>query len=157
VSVQRFYSTFEGTLDGKGRVCIPASYRQILIAQETGGVFVCPSLFSTSLDGFGQALMDLQCAELDKLSAFLSQRHENLSSLVSDSQLLTIDENGRVRLPDEFIASATLKDRVKFVGVGQKFEIWNAEAYAAVRLQRREGMRAARELDVPVDGTGEVS
>jgi len=42
-------STVMGTLDSKGRVCIPAAYRQILSAQNTNGVYVCPSFFENAL------------------------------------------------------------------------------------------------------------
>ena len=44
--VQPFISTVMGSLDSKGRVCIPAGYRQILAAQNTSGVYLCPSFSS---------------------------------------------------------------------------------------------------------------
>ncbi|MBN9578467.1 MAG: hypothetical protein J0H26_08870, partial [Alphaproteobacteria bacterium] len=34
-ATQPFISTVAGTLDAKGRVCIPAPYRQVLAAQNT--------------------------------------------------------------------------------------------------------------------------
>ena len=37
-AAQAFISTVTGTLDGKGRVCIPAEYRDSLTAQGTAGV-----------------------------------------------------------------------------------------------------------------------
>jgi MraZ protein len=145
VSNQRFISTFAGTLDGKGRVCIPASWRSILAAQETGGVYVCPSLEGGSLDGFGQILMDAECARLDGLDPFLSELHDDLASqITAESMLLPIDENGRVRLPEDFIAASGLKDKVVFVGLGRKFQIWDPVAYAPVKARRLAGARAAR-------------
>ena len=144
MSNQRFISTYAGTLDGKGRVCIPAPWRQILAAQDTSGVYLCPALDGDSLDGFGQALMDFECKRLDELDPFLSGLHDDLATLVSSSAQLPIDENGRVRLPDELIAAAGLKDRVLFVGMGRKFEIWNPETYAPVKASRLANARAER-------------
>lgn len=145
MSNQRFISTFAGTLDAKGRVCIPAPWRQILAAQETAGVYLCPSLDGTALDGFGQALMDSECSRLDQFDPFLSGLHDDLAAqFVSSSVALPIDENGRVRLPDDLIAVAGLKDRVLFVGMGRKFEIWNPETYAPVKAQRLANARAER-------------
>lgn len=145
MSNQRFISTFAGTLDGKGRVCIPASWRSILAAQETGGVYVCPSLEGGSLDGFGQILMDSECARLDGMDPFLSELHDDLASqITAESMLLPIDENGRVRLPEDFIAAAGLKDKVVFVGLGRKFQIWDPVVYAPVKMRRLAGARAAR-------------
>ena len=61
--VQPFISTVLGSLDSKGRVCIPASYRHILAAQNTPGVYVCPSFIEPALEAFGQTLLEtLSCA-----------------------------------------------------------------------------------------------
>ena len=145
MSNQRFISTFAGTLDSKGRVCIPAAWRQILAAQETAGVYLCPSLGGDTLHGFGQTLMDCECKRLDELDPFLSGLHDDLASqFVSGSVQLPIDENGRVRLPDDLIAAASLKDRVLFVGMGRRFEIWNPDAYAPVKAARLANARAER-------------
>nr|WP_243846276.1 division/cell wall cluster transcriptional repressor MraZ [Rhizomicrobium palustre] len=58
--------------------------------------------------------------------------------------LLPIDENGRVRLPENFIAAAGLKDKVVFVGLGRKFQIWDPDTYAPVKARRLAAARAAR-------------
>ena len=145
MSNQRFISTVAGTLDGKGRVCIPASWRKILEAQSTGGVYICPNLERGSLDGFGQALMDSECERLDALDPLLSSLHDSLATrITAESVLLPVDENGRVRLPEEFIQAAGLKDKVVFVGLGRKFQIWDPEAYAPVRAQRLAAALAER-------------
>ena len=56
--VQPFLSTVAGSLDSKGRVCIPASYRHLLAQQNTAGVYICPSFIDPALDAFGQDLLD---------------------------------------------------------------------------------------------------
>ena len=45
--VQPFISTVIGSLDSKGRVCIPAAYRHILAAQNTAGRLCLPQFFRT--------------------------------------------------------------------------------------------------------------
>ena len=145
MSNQRFISTVAGTLDGKGRVCIPASWRQILSAQNTAGVYVCPNLEGGSLDGFGQSLMDAECERLDTLDPLLSTLHDDLAThITAESMLLPIDENGRIRLPEDFIQAAGLKDKVVFVGLGRKFQIWDPVAYAPVKAKRLAGALAER-------------
>ena len=72
--VQPFISTVMGSLDSKGRVCIPATYRHILAAQNTAGVYVCPSFIDPALEAFGQTLLDCVTARLaDPGSVFLAQ------------------------------------------------------------------------------------
>lgn len=158
VSNQRFISTFAGTLDGKGRVCIPASWRTILAAQETGGVYLRPTLDGDCLDGFGQAQMDLDCAWLDQLVEGSPLYEQLASHITGDACHLPIDENGRVRLPEDLIARIGLKERVSFVGLGRKFQVWDPEAYAAVKALRDDvakaerAARAAKELAERIPG-----
>jgi len=72
--VQPFISTVAGSLDSKGRVCIPATYRHLLSAQNTTGVYVCPSFIDPALDSFGQELLDRINARLANQDPFFSAR-----------------------------------------------------------------------------------
>jgi MraZ protein len=145
MSAASFISTMTGSLDAKGRVCIPAPFRQILTLQMTNGVYLCPSFSDPALEGFGQVLMDKTTERLATLDPFLSSLHDDLASqIISETAQLPIDENGRVRLPDAMIAAAQLKERVLFVGMVQKFQIWDPDVYAPIKAKRLEGARAAR-------------
>jgi transcriptional regulator MraZ len=142
-----FMSTVMGSLDSKGRVCIPASFRQVLSAQGTGGptngVYLYPSFVDASLEGYGQLALDALNVRLGALDPFLSPAHDDMAmAIIARTQLLPADEGGRVRLPDAMIEHAGLKDRVAFVGMGQKFKIWNADAYAAVEAESVARMKA---------------
>jgi MraZ protein len=140
-----FISTIAGSLDAKGRVCIPAPFRHALSAQQTNGVYLCPSFSDPALEGFGQALMDKTTERLAALDPFLSSLHDDLASqIVAETTQLPIDENGRIRLPDALIAAAQIKERVLFVGMVQKFQIWDPDVYAPIKAKRLEGARAAR-------------
>jgi MraZ protein len=146
ILVRSFISTFGGSLDSKGRVCIPASYRQILAAQETPGVFLCPSFVYPALEGFGQTQLAAAAARLANLDPFFSAAHDDQAAQVlAESHALPIDENGRVRLPEAMIASAGLQSNVVFIGLGEKFQIWDPDTYAPIKAERAERARAARE------------
>jgi MraZ protein len=140
-----FISTMTGTLDAKGRVCIPAAFREVLSAQGTAGVYICPSFAEGALEGFGDEVLQefhqRQAAE----DPFFSQAADDKAfAVLSMSQLLPRDENGRVRLTDEMIAHAGLKDRVTFVGMGRKFQIWDSERFAPVLAERLRRALAQR-------------
>jgi len=130
-----------GTLDKKGRVCIPARYRQILAAQDTSGVIVRKALVTPSLECFGESVMaavnqaqhDTYFRAAHDLTAF------SLHSLCED---LALDDTGRVRLPDEMIAYAGLRENITFVGMGRKFEIWDTARYAPVFQERLAAAKA---------------
>lgn len=143
MAAQAFISTVTGTLDGKGRVCIPATYREALTAQGTAGVYIRPSYLDASLEGFGDALMERYQAQQAQRDPFLGATTDDLAELIlSMTQVLPRDENGRVRLPEEFITHAGLKDRVVFVGFGERFQIWEPDAYAAIRDEKLKRARA---------------
>jgi MraZ protein len=151
---QPFISTVPGSLDSKGRVCVPAIWRHILAAQNTAGVYVCPSFIDPALDAFGQSLLDVINARLSAQDPFFSVSHDDeATALIARTHTLPIDENGRVRLPDALIAHAGLKDRVAFVGKAQKFQIWDADAYAPIEAEAlarvRARMERARAGDAP--------
>lgn len=144
--VQPFISTVPGSLDSKGRVCIPATYRHILAAQNTIGVYVCPSFIDGALDAFGQSLLDSITARLAAQDPFFSASFDDeATALIARTQALPIDENGRVRIPDPMIEHAGLKDKIVFVGKAQKFQIWDADAYAPIEADALARVKARME------------
>jgi len=145
-----FISTMTGTLDAKGRVCIPAPFRDILTAQNTSGVYVCPSFAEAALEGFGEDVLQQFHQRQAEADPFFSPAYDDkVFAVLSMSQLLPRDENGRVRLPDEMIVHAGLKDRVTFVGMGRKFQIWDSERFAPVQAERLKRALAARNAVLP--------
>ena len=144
--VQPFISTVIGSLDSKGRVCIPASFRQILSAQNTAGVYVCPSFSESALEAFGQTLLESVAARLQDQDPFFSATHDDqATAIIARTQVLVADEQGRVRLPDAMIAHAHLKDRVAFVGKSAKFQIWDWDTYGPVEAEAVARMKAKLE------------
>ena len=144
--VQPFISTVPGSLDGKGRVCIPAAYRHLLAAQNTQGVYICPSFIEPAVEAFGQAVLDGINARLANQDPFFSATYDDeATALLARTQQLPIDENGRIRIPDVVIAHAGLKDRIVFVGKAQKFQVWDAERYAPVEAEALARLKARLE------------
>ena len=148
MSVQPFMSTVAGTLDAKGRVCIPAAFRQYLTSQNTQGVYVCPSFQHPVIEGFGQDVVEQLHLRLAKHDPFFSLEHDDEAHVViSRTMLLPADEQGRVRLPDAMIEHAGLKDKIAFLGLSQKFQIWDAERLIAVEQDRLKRIREKYERE----------
>lgn len=140
-----FVSTVTNKLDAKGRVSIPAPFRQILAEQGTRGVYLIRSFVTPSLDCFGETLIADVQARLSAYDPFFSEDHDaEAQAILAAAQLVGFDDEGRVRLPDEFIAHANLRERVSFVGLGRKFEIWDPENFAPIERARIERARAKR-------------
>ncbi|HEX3673702.1 MAG TPA: hypothetical protein VHU87_05465 [Rhizomicrobium sp.] len=145
VGVQPFISTVSGTLDAKGRVCIPAPFRDILTAQGTTGVYILPSFSEAALEGFGDEVLQQFHAQQSQADPFFAPASDDkVFAVLSMSRLLPREDNGRVVLPAEFIAHAGLKDRITFVGMGRKFQIWDSEKFAPVQAERLQRALAVR-------------
>ena len=140
-----FVSTFVNKLDAKGRVSIPAQYRQILAQQELGALYCIPSFVSPSLEAFGNTLLSQFQQRLDKYDPLFSENYDEEAQVVlAAAQSLNFDDEGRVRIPDDLIAHAGITERVAFVGLGQKFQMWDPVRFEPVQRERIERARAAR-------------
>ena len=51
----------------------------------------------------------------------------------SESVQVTLDKAGRICLPDEMARAAGIKDEAVFVGLLDRFEIWNPSRYENVK------------------------
>ncbi len=140
-----FVSTFTNKLDAKGRVSIPAPYRQILAQQEMGTLYCIPSFVSASLEAFGNTLLNQFQQRLDKYDPLFSENYDDeAQAVLAAAQPLNFDDEGRVRLPDDLIAHAGITDRVVFVGLGQKFQMWDPVRFEPVQRERIARARALR-------------
>lgn len=144
-NVQPFVSTIVNKLDAKGRVSIPAPFRQILAQQNLRGFYCFPSFVFPALEAFGEDLLaDIQ-KRLGAVDPLFSEDYDaQAQAVVGETQLLNFDDEGRVRLPDEFLAHGHIKERVLFVGMIQKFQIWDPERFEPIRRERIARARATR-------------
>ncbi len=146
--MDRFVSNTALRLDAKGRVSIPASFRSVLARDGFDGLYCYPALDQEAIDAGGNALLAEIEALIDRFPPYSQEREEFRISLYGRSATLKIDGEGRVVLTDDLKAHAGISDSVVFVGLGQKFQIWEpqrfrshlAKATATVRtLTRRLG------------------
>lgn len=143
--MESFSSTISNKLDAKGRVSIPAPYRQILIAQGTEGLHCTGALDEIAVDCFGKAMIAAQEALYAGRDAFLDRDYDALAQMLhGEAHVLGWDEEGRVRLPDQLIEFAKLEERVLFVGLGRKFQMWDPDRFEPIRRMRMERARQLR-------------
>ena len=145
-----FISTMTGTLDAKGRVCIPAQFRDVLASHTAPNLYICPSFSEDALEGFGEDVLQAFHQKQAALDPFFSAEYDDkVFAVLSMSQLVSRDANGRIVLPEAFIAHAGLKDKVTFIGMGSKFQIWDSETFAPVQAERLKRARAVRNAPGP--------
>ncbi len=142
--MDEFVSTYTNRLDAKGRVSIPAQFRAVLVRDGFEGLYCCPTLDRKAVDAGGNRFRDQIRSSLSLFEAF-SEEHEYLSTtLIGESEILKIDQDGRVIFSDALKEHAGIADRVTFVGQGYKFQIWEPDRFAAYREEAKNRVRDLR-------------
>ena len=145
--MDRFVSTYINKIDAKGRVSVPASFRTILERDGyAGGIYCYPSLDAPALDAGGKRLAENIDRILDGLPDYSDERDELSVALYGDVVTLTIDPEGRIVLPEALRAHAGISTHVAFVGLGQKFQMWEPAHFEARRASARGKVRDHRKL-----------
>jgi len=139
--VTLFLSTFMNKLDKKGRVSVPASFRQRVAHQSFQGIVVFCSYKLPTLEGMGIERMERLSQNVDHLDIF-SETQDNLTTaLFSDTHMLAFDGDGRILLPRPLLDHAQITDTVAFVGRGATFRLWNPEIFEAHQEKARQLIR----------------
>lgn len=124
-----FRGTFTNKIDAKGRVSVPAKFRGVTAAQEFLGIICFPSLIDPCVEGGGPDLDAEIDMMLNRLDPFSRERNVLANMLKAQSAELMFDADGRVSLPDVLMAKAGITDQITFVGLGNKFQLWEPQAY----------------------------
>jgi MraZ protein len=145
--MDRFVSTFTNKIDSKGRVSIPAAFRAVLERDGyAGGIYCYPSLDAPALDCGGERLAKKIDGLLSGLPDYSDERDELSVALYGDVQILTIDGDGRIVLPENLRSHAGLDAAVTFVGLGDKFQMWEPKRFEKRRSEARSKVQSTRKL-----------
>ena len=115
------------TLDAKGRMSVPSRYREALQGQAEGRVTLtkspdgCLLLFPRpEWEVFRKRVSELP------MEAAWWQR-----IFLGNAMDMELDTAGRVLVSPELRAAASLEKNVMLLGMGNRFELWDADTYAA--------------------------
>ncbi|MEK6220780.1 MAG: division/cell wall cluster transcriptional repressor MraZ [Chloroflexota bacterium] len=119
-----FLGQYRHNIDNKGRLTIPARFRELL----AGGAYIT--------QGFDQNLMVLTSPAFSTISERANQMNmtdpttrELKRLLFATADYIEPDKNGRILLP-QFLRELTgLNGEAVLVGVGDYFEIWTPEIW----------------------------
>ncbi len=129
-----FYGEYEYVMDAKNRVFIPVRFREEL-RKEDKNYF----MLSIGLDRCLYIFLPSAWEELiaNNMQIFRSENKEEERAFkrfffgnAADAQL---DEQGRILVPQNQKAYASLKKDILIRGVGNKAEIWDAQAWSVYK------------------------
>ena len=132
LTMVRFYGTASGKVDDKGRVVLPAAFRDAMVrgGSENMAVIVKKNVQQCCIDLFpaeewetrSNKVLEGIDPELNTEDAeFWTKYNDGVYTLVLDGKL------GRLNIPSELLEGAGITKEVVFGGVGYKLQIWNPE------------------------------
>ncbi|NMB88080.1 MAG: division/cell wall cluster transcriptional repressor MraZ [Chloroflexi bacterium] len=121
-----FLGQYEHTIDDKGRMTIPARYRDLL----EDGAYIT--------QGFDQNLMVLTATSFEEMYNRVNQMSmtdptaRQLKRLIfSHANRVEVDRLGRMLIPQYLRQAASIDGAAVVVGVGDYFEIWSPDNWAS--------------------------
>ncbi|QBQ07959.1 cell division protein MraZ [Spiroplasma gladiatoris] len=119
--------TFEHSLDDKNRITIPSKLRNKLgdIIFVSKGVENCLEIRTP--EKFNELL-----SELGKRSSFNGATRTIERLILSNSDELTIDSSGRVKIPTNLLEKIGVSKQVYILGLGDRMEIWDKSTYEKI-------------------------
>jgi MraZ protein len=120
-----FLGQYEHTLDEKGRLTIPARFRELL----SDGAYITRgfdnNLFVLTAASFQTIYKQVNATSLTH-PASRSLRH----LLLGNAERVDVDKTGRILIPQFLRQSANIDSNAFVVGAGSFFEIWSPEGWA---------------------------
>jgi len=133
-----FLGQYEHTIDEKGRMTIPSSYRELL----DGSAFVTR--------GFDQNLLVLPPDKFNQLAESISDASMTGSDgrdfrrwIFSSAGRVEVDRAGRILIPQFLRTYAGLANYAVVIGNGSYFEIWEPELWRQHEAQQSDPEKTA--------------
>lgn len=119
-----FLGRFEHSVDNKGRVAVPARFRDKLSGELiiTRGNDRCLYLFTQdSWEPLAEKLNALPTGDADARNM--------RRAIFSAAEPVELDKQGRIIIPDHLRQYASIDGNVAVIGVGNYIEIWDVQAW----------------------------
>ena len=133
-----FLSSFVNKIDKKGRVSVPATFRSHLNSLGYNGFISYPSFNHLALEACSQDRIEKLSNTIDSLNPFEEKRDYFATSVLSESENLQFDTEGRVSISQKLLRHARIKNNILFVGLGKTFQIWEPGNFDKFRAFARK-------------------
>lgn len=125
-----FRGRHEYTIDPKGRVNIPSSFRTLL--QETGQESLVITNWDHCVYGYSLAGWREVEGKLARLPSIDPDINDFLRYFVGGSVEVVPDKQGRILVPPSLRAYAGLEKDIVIIGMLKRFEIWSVDRWTEV-------------------------
>jgi MraZ protein len=124
VAEHMFLGQYRHSLDDKGRMIVPARFRDLL----TGTIYLTQG-FDQNLRILPEAAFVSIYERVTEMSSTNPTARQLRRLIFSTAQQVDIDNNGRILIPKYLRDVAHLTSEAIVVGVGEALEIWSPDAW----------------------------
>jgi MraZ protein len=141
-----FLSVFTNKVDKKGRVSVPAAFRQGLRSQDFQGIVAYPSFVNPCIEACGFDRIARISESIDNMDPYSEERDAFATAILGGCQQLSFDNDGRVLMTSELTKAAKITDKALFIGKGSTFEIWEPEIFAEYSNKAKDLAKKSRHM-----------
>lgn len=124
----RFLGNIEAKADTKGRLFIPAQFRKQLQAANEERIVLRKDIFQACLVLYPESVWNCELSELRaRLNKWNANHQQIFRQFVSDVEVITLDNNGRILIPKRYLQMTGITQEVRFIGMDNIIEIWAKE------------------------------
>lgn len=139
-----FYGEYEHTIDRKGRVIVPAKFRQAFKDNDITSLFV-----TRGLDGclflFPESEWRTVEARFKQIPFTKSEGRKFNRMFFSGASEVAVDGLGRLLLPRSLKEFAQIKEDVMIIGISTRMEIWAKEKWQSFYETSRQSFEEVAE------------
>lgn len=140
-----FSGKYYYTLDPKGRLIIPSSFREIISSNYNSTLFVVNALFDKCLHIYPQEEWTRFEEKVRVLPGMLEEVRFLKRRVIASAQEIELDKQGRVLIPATHREDAGLASDIVIVGQIDKLELWDRKEWDSVVDPSRVDRKAVEE------------
>ncbi len=142
----RFLGNIEAKIDTKGRAFLPAQFRKKLAHGEEDSLVLRQDIFERTLVLYPEPVWNDLMDELrGRLSRWDRAQQMVYRTFVSGVTYVSMDSNGRILIPRDFLETVGIKQSLRFVGMGDTIEIWACQASDSLPIMEKNEFAEALE------------
>lgn len=127
-----FSGKYYYTLDQKGRVIIPAPFREILSSNYTSKLIFANDVFDRCLNAYPVDEWNILMEKIKAMPQTLDAVRYFMRRVIGSAVECEIDKQGRVLIPSALRIDGGLNSEVTLLGQGNRIEIWDKDELESV-------------------------
>lgn len=140
-----FSGKYYYTIDPKGRIIIPAPFREIISSNYNPKLYVVNAAFDKCLHIYPQEEWNRLEEKVRQLPRMLEEVRFFMRRVIASAQEVEMDKQGRILIPAAHREDAALNSDIVMVGLIEKIELWDKKEWEVAVDPAKIDRRTAEE------------